>query len=141
MIRGSQRRIAVWRVFHQLRGTYLTENGNLGTNPAGAQCVNPCNAVFHVLGAPGMYGNASSWVGKADVYRDWIDGPSIKRLQVGDIAVFRPELVGPNGHVDVVLDGSRSPYAGMDQNWPIGSPVAEVWHHREALAGVLRVKG
>lgn len=127
-------------MFHQLRGTYLEQNGQLGPNPAGAQCVNPCNAVFQALGAPGLYGNASTWIGRDDDYRDWIGGPSIIRLQVGDIAVFRTALVGPNGHVDVVLDGSRSPYAGMDQNWPLGSPVAEVWHYRESLAGVLRVR-
>lgn len=141
MTHGGQRRIAVWHVFHRLRGTYLDVNGALGPNPAGAQCVNVCNAVFDALGVPGVFGNASDWIGFHDEHRGWIDGPSIERLTVGDVAVFRPEIVGPNGHADVVLDGSRTPYAGMDQNWPLGSPVSEVWHHREALAGVLRVKG
>lgn len=131
----------VWAFRGEHRGTFLTVNGRLGDNPAGAQCVNVPNGLYRSLGVPSIVGNAADWVGFSDSYREWLDTSSGLRLLVGDVAVFRPDIVGVNGHVDIVLDGSRRPYEGLDQNWPLGAPVVEVFHHEAALAGVVRLRG
>lgn len=130
-----------WQFFRDFRGTYLFRNGTLGTNPYGAQCVNPPDDFWESMGIPAIAGNAVDWIGAEDAYRRWVPATTRTRLVHGDVCVFRPEWVGPNGHVSIVLDGSGSMVATLDQNWPLGSPVSEVWHHRASVAGVLRIYG
>lgn len=134
-------RLKTWEFYWETRGAFLFGNGSLGRNPYGAQCVNLPNDFWATMGIPSIAGNASEWVGAEDAYRKWVPATTPIRMVHGDVCVFRPEWVGPNGHVSIVLDGRRSLVATFDQNWPLGSPVSEVWHHPASVAGVLRING
>lgn len=109
-------------------------------DPAGAQCTHVPNEYWRRVGAGQLFGDAASWVAQTPagcVNLPLVDGLT---LMAGDVVVFRPEAVGADGHVDVVLDGSRRPWLGMDQNWPLGAPVSKVWHARESASRVIRVR-
>lgn len=108
-------------------------------DPNGPQCTHVPNYLWRQVGAGQLFGNASSWVGRAPSGTRWIGSAELSRLKAGDVAVFNPVLVGVDGHVDVVLNGSCEPWVGMDQNWPIGAPVSRVLHSMDQLAGVIRV--
>lgn len=127
----------MWR---RWRGVYLIGGGTAGPNPSGNQCTNVPNVYWQSLGLPSKFGSASDWIGADDEFREWKPLSDLLRLETGDVAVFKVSASGPSGHVDLVLDGSKVPYAGLDQNWPIGAPVAEVWHMPTDLAGILRVR-
>lgn len=137
----SDRRVRrVWSFARMTVGELVTANGSLGENPSGAQCVNICNLWWAHNGASQLYGNASDWVGVRTASLEWLPMRHSRRLRAGDVAVFHPSSSAPDGHVDVVLDGSRIPYLGLDQNWPLGAAVSFVEHDRELLAGLIRYR-
>lgn len=140
MPRSLRVRLTTWRAWRRLQGTYLTVGAQGLEDPAGAQCTHVPNYLWRRLGVGQLFGNASSWVGRAPFGADWVPASELLRLRAGDTVVFSPALVGTDGHVDVVLNGSRDPWVGMDQNWPIGSPVSRVRHGRDQVAGVIRVR-
>jgi hypothetical protein len=125
-----------WRNLH----APLVVNGSIGLNPAGAQCVNVPNAYWDELGLPAFYGNAAEWVGRADASRVWL--PASERLWVfaGDVAVIGASGDFPEGHVVLVLDASRSPYIGVQQNSPAGSPVGLCRLSPSLPSGFIRVR-
>lgn len=141
MLRSVRLRIATWRTWRRLRGVYLTVGAQGLEDPNGIQCTHVPNYLWRRLGVGQLFGDASSWIGRAPVGAHWIEASELTRMRVGDVAVFTPALVGVDGHVDVVLDGSREPWVGMDENWPIGAPVSRVLHARDQVAGVIRVTG
>lgn len=109
-------------------------------NPAGAQCVNLANLWLAFEGASQFYGDASAWIGASAPSVRWISSSRVARLRVGDVGVFAVAPGTPDGHVDLVLDGTHDPYLGLDLNWPLGSPVSFQKHPRELLAGILRIR-
>lgn len=142
MVTGRVRlRLLAWRVWRSLQGSYLTVGAEGLEDPAGAQCTHVPNYLWRRAGAGQLFGDASSWVGRAPGGTEWIPASGLLRLRAGDVVVFYPSTVGQHGHVDVVLNGSKVPWVGMDQNWPIGSPVSKVRHSRSQVAGVIRVRG
>lgn len=138
LLRRYMRRTA-WRMYRDLAGRALLVNGGLGANPAGAQCVNVPNELWRRVGAPQLYGNASNFLRQWGYGVEWFDMSSRLRLRAGDVVVWSAGSAPPDGHVDVVLDGSREPWLGLDQNFPLGSVVHPQSHIRDGVAGVLRV--
>lgn len=124
----------------ELRGVYLTANGSLGPNPAGAQCVNVCNEYWRRVGATQHHGNAGDWLNLRSRSQKWLPMSTGLRLRSGDCVVFAAGPLTPDGHVDIVLDGARTPYLGLDQNWPTGSPIELREHYQEMAAGAIRVR-
>lgn len=136
---GHRRKVrVVWELAREIAGTHLVRNGSAGMNPNGAQCVNVPNVWLEKLKLDWIPGNAVDFIGYSRHALLWIPGDRLGRARAGDIAVFKPELVGPEGHVDVVLDGSKAPYIGLDQNWPPGNGVSYISHDLSDLAGVIR---
>lgn len=129
-----------WRMARELRGVYLTANGSLGPNPSGAQCVNVCNEFWRRVGASQHHGNATDWLSTPGRGQRWLPMSTSLRLRAGDCVVFASGPLSPEGHVDIVLEGSRRPYLGLDQNWPTGAPVELREHFQEQAAGVIRIR-
>lgn len=127
----------MWR---EMGGTFLMAGAFGLPDPAGAQCTHVPNEYWRRVGAGQLFGIAASWMEQTPIGCVALPLTDGLVLLAGDVVVFRPETVGVDGHVDVVLDGSRRPWLGMDQNWPLGSPVSRVWHSRQPVGRVLRVE-
>jgi hypothetical protein len=138
LLRRHLRRTA-WGLWRDVGGLFITANGSLGENPSGAQCVNVPNFLWDRLGIPQLFGNAADWVGSRSYHTKWLVMGEGLRLFAGDVVVWSSDGAPPDGHVDVVLDGSRVPFLGMDQNYPLGSPVHLQSHIKNGAAGVIRV--
>ena len=55
----------------------------------------------------------------------------------GAIAVWNKEVGAGFGHVSIVLDATIMKFTSLDQNWPTGSPVAQVVHNYTNVSGFL----
>lgn len=141
MARKLRAQILAWRTWRQLRGVYLTVGAMGLEDPNGVQCTHVPNYLWRKAGVGQLFGSASSWVGRAPTGAEWISASELRRICAGDTVVFVPALVGVDGHVDVCLNGSRDPWVGMDENWPIGAAVSKVLHGRDQVAGVIRLRG
>lgn len=129
-----------WGMARTWAGHPLISNGTLGPNENGPQCTNVPNTFYALQGMAAVPGDAADWAGFHDSDREWVGRHDNLQLRVGDVAVFGRSAETPFGHVDLVLDGSRLPYLGLDQDWPWGAPVSYVRHMRASIAGVIRVR-
>ena len=120
-------------------GTSVVQNGSLGENPNFSQCVNIPNDFWLRFGVPAVSGDAGDWVGYCDRYRQWHAVRSSYPPRAGDVAVLARGPLTPEGHVVLVLDGSRAPYIGAEENYPTGSPVSLCSRYRSDAAGFLRL--
>lgn len=128
----------VWKFARYMMGKAPDYNGTVGPNPAGAQCVNLCNYWFAVLGVSQFSGNAVDWVGAHTANVKWHEMNGGLRLRHGDVAVFTGAGYSPEGHVAVVMDGSKDPVETLDLNFPEGSRIELREHYRSGMAGCLR---
>jgi hypothetical protein len=133
-----RRREAAWAFYREHVGGYLLRNGSIGDNPNGAQCVNVANTYWETIGFLSMFGNAGDWVGRRTQSLAWLPARSGISVRAGDVAVFPVGGVHPDGHVALVLDGSRFPWVGLQQNSPTGSPVVLCSYYDRDAAGFLR---
>lgn len=127
-----------WQFVRSVLHHCLTDNGTLGPNPYGAQCVNLLNWWWAVLGVGQRYGNAADWIGQPGNGTRWLEMRDGLRLIHGDAAVLTRAASGEFGHVALIVDGSRRAPVVAEQNWPLGSCVELGEHSRAALAGVIR---
>ena len=140
MFPHRRRRRHAWTFAHTWAGKYLTHNGTLGENPNGAQCVNVPNGFWATLGVPAVVGNASEWAGYQDGHRTWLPWSSELAPVVGDCVVFRVGVADPDGHVALVLDGTKTPPFSLMQNYPTGCPVQLCELLQIGVEGIIRLR-
>ncbi len=121
-------------------GQALLQNGSIGANPNGAQCVDIPNTYWQRFGVEAWYGNASDWLGKGDQRRRWLPAEPGLRLLSGDVFVLGRSVDTPEGHVGLVVDGSKSPYLAVEQNYPTGSLVHMCRRYVGDAAGFVRLR-
>lgn len=140
MYTRTRLRKAAWRIAWNHLGLYMLRDGAAGTNPNGAQCVNLPACYWEQLGLEAVWGNAAAWVGYESKSLMWLPVGTLPRGQAGDVAVIPAGPLTPEGHVVLILDGSRTPYMGAELNYPTGSPVELCHRQISDAAGVLRVR-
>lgn len=122
-------------------GTKLPDDGTMGPNPYGAQCVDLPNEWCVNLGIEQFPGNASSFEFDSHPDCDYIPNTPTSVPMPGDIVVWAASSAAglPYGHVDIALKGaSVNNFTGFDQNWPLNSPCHAEWHTYNDVAGYLR---
>jgi hypothetical protein len=124
-----------------LAGTFALTNGAVGGNPNGAQCVNVPNDLWDSLGGQSLYGNAADWVGVRRRWLGWLPMTLDLRVRAGDTLVIPASGNTPDGHVAVVLDGSKDPFLTLSQNYPTGTDCQLRRFDRSVAVGVLRYVG
>lgn len=131
--------ITLSQFFVEWNGKQLDNDGNMGTNPYGAQCVNVPNEWCRELGIEEFPGDAATFEYDSHPDCEWVMNTVAGVPLPGDIVVWRAGgiLNLPFGHVDVFLDGNDTTFDGMDQNWPLGSAVHRQNHDYTDVAGWL----
>lgn len=138
----ERHRRKAWGFARQTLGRHLLQNGALGANPSGAQCVNVPNTWWATRAVSNLFGDARDWYGQSTTSLQWHVMSSRLRPRVGDVAVWVPGgEVSDFGHVSVVMWDYGAKVLSLDQDWPTGAPVSYVLHDREVLAGVIRIRG
>lgn len=91
-----------------------------------------------VVNAPDIMGNAVDYVkNPLPGYYDFHDNPLWYIPPAGAIAIWNNKIGDGFGHVGIVLSASIFSFTSLDQNWPTGSPVAEIKHNYTNVAGFL----
>ena len=140
---GSQRKAILTPFINRWDGVDLYQNGVLGPNPYGAQCVNVANEWAQLLRIEPFRGNAGSFFQDSHPNCDWIANTPTNCPHRGDIVEFEatPDgYIGVNGHVSVCIWGALDQFQSLDQNFPDGTPVHKQIHTYEGVAGWLRPK-
>lgn len=122
-------------------GHYIDNDGTLGPNSAGAQCVNLPNVWLSNIACEQFPGNAANFEFDSHPDCDWIENTATSVPMPGDIVVWAASGYWglPYGHVDVALAGGNvNNFTGFDQNWPLNSPCHSQWHNYNDVAGYLR---
>ncbi len=134
------RRLAAWSLTWRRLGEGVLQNGSIGLNPNGAQCVDIPNSYWERFGVGAWFGNACDWVGQGDGRRLWLPSRPGLRVLAGDVFVLGSSVNTPEGHVGLVLDGSMSPYVASEQNYPTGSPLHLCRRYVGDAAGFVRLR-
>jgi hypothetical protein len=58
----------------------------------------------------------------------------------GAICVWNGNVGNGNGHLAIIIKANLLTFTSLDQNWPKGSPVAEVKHNYKDVEGFLIVR-
>jgi hypothetical protein len=92
------------------------------------------------LGHPAVWANAASWAGAGRVPGwTWVANGPVNAPPAGAIVVWRPNVpalaLGPFGHIAIALAADPDALLTLDQNWPVGAPVAPVLHIYGGVAG------
>jgi hypothetical protein len=129
------RQISVHSVRLAWQGHYLLNNGTIGANPNGAQCVNVSNSAAQLLGLRASFGSARnlSYPGA-----EWVANSPDNVPPHGAIVLFNPvapyDLV--SGHTGMVLnDSTVDKLHILWQDFPYGAPVEGVWTSYAECAG------
>ena len=105
----------------------------------GAQCVDLIMAYYQYLGVSRVSGNGCDYSHNS-LPSGWtrIQNTASFVPNPGDIVVWTDEG-WKNGHVAIFLSGNTSNFTSIDQNWPQGSEVKEVYHSSyKYVWGVIR---
>lgn len=116
--------------------------GRLITAPGGAggQCVDIVNVYVSARGLPLVRLNAADWArpGTLPGWR-WVPNGPANYPALGDVVVWSRDVpalgIGPYGHIAVAMAGDPDRLLSLDQDWPVGSPVALTWHTYKGVAG------
>ena len=109
--------------------TFATEN--LGKKVAydaadDGECTAIPNLWLVANGLPPIICNAIDFMGVKNSAYEVIPNTPTNVPSEGDLVVFE---VGEYGHVDIFVSGDVNSFKGLDQNWPLESPVAYVEHN------------
>ena len=119
-------------------GKFISEDGSLGNDPYGAQCVCVCNEWCKELGIEPFPGNAANFEFDSHPDCDWVDNTPTNAPPEGAIVVWRATPALPYGHVDIAQAGATSQsFNGFDQNWPYGAACHSQHHDYGGVAGWL----
>jgi hypothetical protein len=104
----------------------------------GGECVDLANLWLLANGVPAVRANAADWA-RALAGLGWTrNGPDNFPRQ-GDIVVWRADVfahgIGPFGHIAVCLVATPNKLLTVDQDWPVGAPVALTIHDYVGVAG------
>ena len=105
----------------------------------GAQCVDLIMAYYQYLGVSRVSGNGCDYSHNS-LPNGWVRIQNSASFvpNPGDIVVWTDEG-WKNGHVAIFLSGDASSFTSIDQNWPQGSAVKEVYHSSyKYVWGVIR---
>jgi len=116
-------------------GRRVTASGGIG-----GQCVDWANVYVMARGARPVRRDAAQWAWPGALAGwSWVENGPDNHPALGDVVVWRPNVpqlsIGPYGHVAVVVAADRMILLTMDQDWPVGSPVALTWHNYAGVAG------
>lgn len=134
---GKKRAAMVGFFVRRHLGLYVTDDGSLGPNPAGAQCVNWPNLWCEHLGIELLPGDAGTFIYDNHPDCDWVANEPMNCPERGAIVVWGESALLPFGHVDVCVWSTVYELCGSDQNWPEGSPVHIQMHNYSGVAGWL----
>ena len=118
-------------------GSYIDLDGYPASNPY--QCVDLIKAYYQYLGVSSVSGNGCDYSHNS-LPNGWtrIQNTPTFVPNPGDIVVWTDEG-WKNGHVAIFLSGNTSSFTSIDQNWPQGSAVKEVYHSSyKYVWGVIR---
>ena len=118
-------------------GSYIDLDGYPESNPY--QCVDLIMAYYQYLGVSRVSGNGCDYSHNS-LPNGWtrIQNSASFVPNPGDIVVWTDEG-WKNGHVAIFLSGNTSNFTSIDQNWPKGSEVKEVYHSSyKYVWGVIR---
>ena len=118
-------------------GSYIDLDGYPASNPY--QCVDLIKAYYQYLGVSSVSGNGCDYSHNS-LPNGWtrIQNSASFVPNPGDIVVWTDEG-WKNGHVAIFLSGNTSSFTSIDQNWPQGSAVKEVYHSSyKYVWGVIR---
>jgi hypothetical protein len=102
-------------------GQYLDQDGAYGY-----QCVDLIRYYYNYLGVSPVSGHGKDYATNS-LPNGW------KRYEwqvpsAGDIAIWNSSQGGGYGHVAIVISADQNSLTTIDQNWPTGSSVKEVYH-------------
>ena len=113
-------------------------NGHRVTAPGGdgGQCVDLTELWRLSLGMTRIFRNASGFIGFPIAGMEWIPNTPTNMPLPGDVVVWAANPSMPYGHIDIAVDEiTVMTFRGLDQNWPLNSPVHLQQHGYWDIAG------
>ncbi len=134
---AAQVRAKVHRFVDKWNGRFEIDDGVLGPNAYGAQCVNLANQFASYLRIEPFPGNAGTFMFDSHPDCTWIPNQPENRPHPGDIVIWGISGELPFGHVAVCVWSTVNTLVSFDQNWPTGSPCHKQGHNYDGIAGWL----